>query len=76
MQIVGIGVIDMGNKILQFLKVLFRVASVAAPVAASVAKATGNDEVVEDIDKAGAAANAASKVADVVSNFDEFNEVK
>lgn len=58
------------KKFLQYLKAFLGFAKVAAPIAAEVAAATGHKDVVDDINKAGAAANTASKAADA---FQEVN---
>ena len=58
------------NKFWQYVKGFLTFAKAAAPVAAEVAAATGHQDVVGDINKAGSAANAASKAAD---SFQEVN---
>lgn len=52
----------MGKKIVDFLRLFFKFAATAAPVAAEVARATGHDDVVGDINKAGTAALGADKI--------------
>jgi hypothetical protein len=48
------------NRVWNGMKVMVGMAQVLAPIAATVAKETGNDEVVGDINKAGVAAGMAA----------------
>jgi hypothetical protein len=58
------------SKFMQYMKAFLGFAKAAAPIAAEVAAATGHNDVVDDINKAGQAAGTASRAADA------FQEVK
>lgn len=52
------------SKLLDITKSFLGFAKEAAPIAAEIAKQTGHADVVSDIEKAGAAADMASKVVE------------